>query len=97
MSFADPASTAAAAQAPGAADARPDAALEHARRLLRSTPLIDGHNDLAWEIRESKTAPRDVKAYDLRAKTPGHTDLARLALRRGCAQARRADNGFHST
>jgi len=86
MSFADPASTAAAAQAPGAADARPDAALEHARRLLRSTPLIDGHNDLAWEIRESKTAPRDVKAYDLRAKTPGHTDLARLAEGQVAAQ-----------
>jgi membrane dipeptidase len=37
-----------------------DPDLEHARKLLRSTPLIDGHNDLPWEIRESKTAPRDV-------------------------------------
>ena len=55
-----------------------DAALEHARKLLRSTPLIDGHNDLPWAIRESKTAPRDVEAYDLRQTTPGHTDLARL-------------------
>jgi membrane dipeptidase len=55
-----------------------DAALEHARRLLHSTPLIDGHNDLPWEIRTSKTAPRDVAAYDLRTTTPKHTDLARL-------------------
>ncbi len=55
-----------------------DAMLAHARKLLRSTPLIDGHNDLPWAIRESKTAPRDVKAYDLRAKTTGQTDLARL-------------------
>jgi membrane dipeptidase len=56
----------------------PDRALEHARKLLRSTPLIDGHNDLPWEIRVSKTAPRDVAAYDLRQRSPKHTDLARL-------------------
>jgi membrane dipeptidase len=55
-----------------------DRALEHARKLLKSTPLIDGHNDLPWEIRESKTAPRDVAAYDLRARSPKHTDLGRL-------------------
>jgi membrane dipeptidase len=55
-----------------------DRALEHARQLLRSTPLIDGHNDLPWEIREFKTAPRDVAAYDLRVRTPKHTDLGRL-------------------
>jgi membrane dipeptidase len=71
MPLADPA----AAQSSGVPS---DAALEHARKLLRSTPLIDGHNDLPWEIRESKTAPRDVKAYDLRARAPGHTDLARI-------------------
>jgi membrane dipeptidase len=56
-----------------------DSTLEHARKLLESTPLIDGHNDLPWEIRESKTAPRDVAAYDLRARAPKHTDLGRLA------------------
>jgi membrane dipeptidase len=55
-----------------------DRALEHARKLLKSTPLIDGHNDLPWEIRMSKTAPRDVAAYDLRAPAPKHTDLGRL-------------------
>jgi len=55
-----------------------DPALEHARMLLRSTPLIDGHNDLPWEIRTSKTAPRDVAAYDLRTTTSGQTDFARL-------------------
>jgi membrane dipeptidase len=55
-----------------------DQALEHARKLLRSAPLIDGHNDLPWEIRISKTAPRDVAAYDLRQRSPKHTDLARL-------------------
>jgi membrane dipeptidase len=40
--------------------------------------VIDGHNDLPWTIRESKQAPRDVPAYDLRGPTPGNTDLARL-------------------
>jgi membrane dipeptidase len=64
--------------APAAAQA-PDAALAHARALLRSTPLIDGHNDLPWEIRRSEGHPRDVAAYDLRSPTPKHTDLARLA------------------
>lgn len=66
----------------GAAKAPPpppeDAAVAHARRLLREAILIDGHNDLPWEIRTSKTAPRDVEAYDLRKPTPGDTDLARL-------------------
>jgi membrane dipeptidase len=60
------------------AAAQSDPALERARKLLRSVPLIDGHNDLAWEIRQSKTAPRDVAAYDLRGRTPGDTDLERL-------------------
>jgi membrane dipeptidase len=56
----------------------PDRALERAKKLLRSTPLIDGHNDLPWAIRESKEAPRDVAAYDLKTHTSGHTDLSRL-------------------
>jgi membrane dipeptidase len=65
--------------APAAHAQSQDRALEHARKLLNSTPLIDGHNDLPWEIRESKTAPRDVAAYDLRSRSPKHTDLERLA------------------
>jgi membrane dipeptidase len=63
------------AQTPSAST---DPNMARARRVLSSTPLIDGHNDLPWAIRESKTAPHDVEAYDLRKKTPGHTDLARL-------------------
>ena len=53
--------------------------LARARRILQTTPLIDGHNDLAWAIREDSVAPRDVAAYDLRKRTRGHTDLPRLA------------------
>ena len=59
-----------------------DPHLAKALRVLESTPLIDGHNDLPWAIRESKTAPSDVEAYDLRQRTAGHTDLARLAAGR---------------
>jgi len=55
-----------------------DAALAHARALLRSTPLIDGHNDLPWEIRRAKDHPFDVAAYDLRKPAPKHTDLDRM-------------------
>ena len=55
-----------------------DSNLARARHILRTTPLVDGHNDLAWRIREDKHAPRDVDAYDLRRTTPGHTDLARM-------------------
>ncbi len=55
-----------------------DAALERARRVLRAHPVIDGHNDLPWAIRENADAPRDVEAYDLRSRTKGNTDLERL-------------------
>ncbi len=58
--------------------ARDDAALRHARRLLAKHPLIDGHNDLAWAIRNDPKNPGDVEACDLRTRTPGDTDLARL-------------------
>jgi membrane dipeptidase len=55
-----------------------DDAMERVRRLLTITPLIDGHNDLPWAIRQSETAPKDVAAYDLRKRTAGHTDIERL-------------------
>ena len=59
-----------------------DPHLEKARRVLRTVPLVDGHNDLPWYIRNDfKEAARDVEAYDLRRPTSGNTDIARL--RRG--------------
>ncbi len=64
---------------PASAMGQTDKNLEHARQVIKAAPIIDGHNDLAWEIRTSKTAPFDVDAYDLRQTTPGHTDFARLA------------------
>ena len=53
--------------------------MTRALKVLRAAPVMDGHNDLAWRIREDTVAPHDVEAYDLRKHTPGHTDLARLA------------------
>ena len=55
-----------------------DDPLEHAKAVLARHPVIDGHNDLPWAIRESATAPRDVVAYDLRRRTAGATDIERL-------------------
>jgi membrane dipeptidase len=52
------------------------AALEQARALLQSTPLIDGHNDLPWVIREE--AGGDVVAYDLASSKELDTDIPKL-------------------
>ena len=65
----------------GSMGAQTDPALARARRVLKASPLIDGHNDLAIVIREDAKAPGDVAAYDLRTRTSGDTDLERL--RRG--------------
>ena len=67
-----------ASGAPRAAQALADPALAHAKRLLKEVILIDGHNDLPWEVRSYKQAPGDVVAYDLRRRTQGQTDLPRL-------------------
>ena len=60
--------------------AQQDSHMAKALRVLSSTPLIDGHNDLPWAIRRSAVAPHDVEAdaHDLRARTPFHTDIERL-------------------
>jgi membrane dipeptidase len=55
-----------------------EAEMEMVERVLATTPLFDGHNDLPWAIRIAEAAPMNVEAYDLRQTTPGHTDIARL-------------------
>ena len=59
----------------------PDAAGEaRARRILERTPLIDGHNDLPWALRQNHG--NDPHAVDLTANldasTELHTDIPRL-------------------
>jgi membrane dipeptidase len=65
-------------QAQTAAQSTKDPYLDRAQRILSQTPLIDGHNDLPWRIREDSIARGNVDKYDLRGHTPGHTDLDRL-------------------
>ena len=55
-----------------------DPNMARALRALAAQPVVDGHNDLPWRIREDTLHPMDVEAYDLRQHTPGMTDLARL-------------------
>jgi len=55
-----------------------DRYLARAKHILKTTPLIDGHNDLPWRIREDTIARGNVDAYDLRTHRPGQTDLDRL-------------------
>ena len=50
-------------------------------RILKATPLIDGHNDLAWELREkyaSKVETTNVAANSDKLSSPLQTDMARL-------------------
>ena len=54
-----------------------DADLERARKLLREVPVIDGHNDYPWEVRQR--AKGDLTKLDMRQAQPAiHTDLSRL-------------------
>jgi membrane dipeptidase len=60
-------------------DAQPDdAAMRRAKAILRTTRIIDTHNDLPWVIREKGTPPRDVESYDIAKRARFDTDLPRL-------------------
>ena len=56
--------------------AQADAYLERARAILRESPLIDGHNDLPWEVRIHGHFSFD--SLDISGHTPNMTDIARL-------------------
>ena len=72
-------STVALALLAGVAAAQ-DAGEARARRILERTPLIDGHNDLPWALRQGHGS--DPHAVDLTANldaaTELHTDIPRL-------------------
>ncbi len=54
-----------------------DALLQRAREVLRRAPLIDGHNDVLWELRTK--AAYDLDRLDLAEDRPElMTDLARI-------------------
>ncbi|MFL6858818.1 MAG: dipeptidase [Allosphingosinicella sp.] len=67
-----------AAAAPGKAET-PE---RRAERVLTQTPVIDGHNDLPWEIRDGYDfgrKPLDLGADTSKLAHPLQTDLPRLA------------------
>ena len=70
-----------AALAIGLAADRPsadDGLLERARALNRAAPLIDGHNDYAWAVREDSPT-LDLAAVDIRGpQAQTMTDIPRL-------------------
>jgi membrane dipeptidase len=80
-----PAKPASAAQlADAVPPTRAETAEQRVKRLLRKVPLVDGHNDTPWQLRER--AAGHLQRVDLRGDTtllepPMHTDLERL--RRG--------------
>jgi membrane dipeptidase len=55
--------------------------LSRVDRILRATPLIDGHNDLPWEIRtnyNSDLGSVDLNSDTRQAQSPLHTDWPRM-------------------
>lgn len=64
--------------ASSAASAQMDPRIE---RILTEVPLIDGHNDLPWQLRErvdNRLAELDLRADQSKLEDPLHTDIARL-------------------
>ena len=68
------------AAAPALAQTADDAGEVRARRILERAPLIDGHNDLPWALRQGfGNDPHRVDlTTDLDASTDLHTDIPRL-------------------
>jgi membrane dipeptidase len=65
----------------GAADPKGDALDQRVDRVLTAMPIIDGHNDLPWEIREgydSWRKPLDLNADTSKLAHPLQTDLVRM-------------------
>ena len=66
----------AAAAVPASWAYHPRMASERIVELLRSAPLIDGHNDLVWALRK---AAEKGESHDVGSSAPSlHTDLPRL-------------------
>lgn len=64
--------------------AQSDPIAARVERVLREVPLIDGHNDLPWQMRsrvQDHIAQLDLRADESKLDPPLHTDIARL--RRG--------------
>lgn len=63
------------------ADARADAARDRARAVLQRTPVIDGHNDVPWKLREKRGGKLAGFTFERLEGDDGklfNTDLARM-------------------
>lgn len=63
---------------------KPDEAMRIAQKVLKSSPIFDGHNDLPWVIRENFAG--NVEGYDISVKAQFDTDIPRLREGRVGAQ-----------
>ncbi|MEO8459331.1 MAG: dipeptidase [Dokdonella sp.] len=62
-------------------------------RILRETPLVDGHNDLHIHYHACKEGcPRSFDAYDISGHVSGHTDVPRW--RQGMVGAQLLNSGW---
>lgn len=53
-----------------------DEAMTRAKGILQTAPIVDGHNDLPWVIREKFGG--DVEQYDISVRAQFDTDIPRL-------------------
>jgi hypothetical protein len=56
---------------------REEDAKEIVSRVLKTSPVIDGHNDLFIHYFGCKDCPKDIEDYPLDSITRGHTDIIR--------------------
>ena len=63
---------------PGESPVDPTDYAERTRRVLRDTPLIDGHNDLPWQLRIELHNRIYNNGLDLEKRLLGHTDIVRM-------------------
>jgi membrane dipeptidase len=53
-------------------------AKEIVQKVLKQSPVIDGHNDLFIHYFDCKTCPRDLHDYRIDTIAQGHTDIPRM-------------------
>ena len=54
-------------------------------RVLKQSPVIDGHNDLFVHYFDCKNCPMDLKDYRIDTIAKGHTDIPRMRKGGVCA------------
>lgn len=48
------------------------------QKVLKTSPVIDGHNDLLVHYFDCKTCPKDLQDYRIDTRNTGHTDIPRM-------------------